>query len=82
MVEGTIITQLGRGASWCEQDITHSSIFVHISQVADRRVLHVGDRIRFEVGPNPAKPDKVMAFNVTYIGHTIARQVADPAVPR
>lgn len=75
MFTGTIISAPGRGVCWCEQDITHTSTFVHISQVADRRVLHVGDRIRFEIAPNASRPGQVMAVNVAYIGRVIARQI-------
>jgi cold shock CspA family protein len=77
MFTGSIISAPGRGVCWCEQDITHTSTFVHISQVADRRVLHVGDRIRFEIAPNPARPWQVMAVNVAYIGRVVSRQVGD-----
>jgi cold shock CspA family protein len=76
MFTGTIISAPGRGVCWCEQDATHTSTFVHISQVADRRVLHVDDRIRFDIAPNPARPGQVMAVNVTWIGRVVARQTS------
>jgi cold shock CspA family protein len=80
MFSGTIISELGRGASWCEQDETHSSVFVHISHVAGRRVLHTGDRITFSIADNPMRPGQTMAVDVSYVGHTIARQTSGPAV--
>jgi cold shock CspA family protein len=80
MFSGTIISELGRGAFWCEQDETHSSVFVHISHVADRRVLHIGDRITFSIAPNPMRPGQRMAVDVTYVGRNIARQSSSTAV--
>jgi len=64
------------------QDITHTSVFVHISQVADRRVLHLGDRIRFEIADNPERPGKTMAVGVSYLGHAVARQISDRTAVR
>jgi cold shock CspA family protein len=78
MFEGTIISELGRGAFWCEQDTTHTSVFVHISQVSGRRVLHIGDRIQFSIADNPLRPGKSMAVNVDFIGRVIAVQRSTP----
>ena len=80
MFSGTIITTGGRGFWWCEQDATHTSVFVHQSRVADRRVLHLGDRIRFEIAENPERPGQTMAVNVTYIGKVIAHHASAPVV--
>jgi cold shock CspA family protein len=64
-----------KGFFWCEADDTHRSYFVHISEVADRRMLHTGDRIRFEPGPNPVRPGQMMAAKVVYIGRASEKAV-------
>lgn len=76
MFEGIVISESVRGTSWVEQDETHTSVFCHISHVAGNRVLHVGDRVRFTITENPNRPGKMMADNVTYVGHVIARQTS------
>jgi cold shock CspA family protein len=77
MFTGTVISSPGAGCWFIEQDLTHTSVFCHISQVADRRVLHIGDRISYLIAENLVRPGQTMAVNVTYIGRTIARQVSD-----
>jgi hypothetical protein len=75
MFTGSIITESTAGWWLCEQDITHTTLFIHHSSVFDQRFLHVGDRVQFEIAPNPRRPGKFQAINVEYVGHTVARQV-------
>ena len=72
---GTITSGSDKGFFWCEADETSRSYFVHISEVADRRMLHAGDRVRFEPGPNPVRPGHMMARNVVYIGRASDKAV-------
>jgi cold shock CspA family protein len=73
---GTITVESDKGFVFCEADETHQSIFIHISKVKDGRCLHRGDRVKFDITPNPSRPGQTMAVNVEYVGHTIARQVS------
>jgi cold shock CspA family protein len=63
-----------KGFSFIEADETHESLFCHISQVKGNRCLHCGDRVRFDLIPNPMKKDGVMAGNVEYVGYSLAHQ--------
>ena len=71
---GSVITEGARGYWFIEQDQTRDSLFVHQSHVKDHKVLHLNDRVRFNVVPNPRKPGEFMATDVEIIGHTIAIQ--------
>ena len=75
MFIGTIVAESDKGYWFAEQDVTHESVFVHHRQVVRGRYLHIGDRIRFSLAPNPSKPDKLWAVDVEFIGIQIARQV-------
>lgn len=71
---GTITSDSGRGFFWCEADITHQSLFVHQSQVKNRRHLHVNDRVKFDVEPNPRRLGELQGVRVEWIGFVVARQ--------
>jgi cold shock CspA family protein len=60
-------------------DDSHQSVFCHISQVNDERCLHTGDRVSFDIIPNPLKPGTVMAGNVVYLGRLITPQYGTKA---
>jgi cold shock CspA family protein len=77
MLNGTIVTE-SNGKGWwiVECDGTSECLFVHHSQVAHNRYLHVGDRIRFDSAPNPRKPGQNCAINVEYVGRVVARQTS------
>ena len=77
MIQGSIITESNKGWWIVEQYITHTALFIHHSSIPDQRCLHVGDRVQFEVAPNPRRPGKFHAINVKYVGHTNARQTGD-----
>jgi cold shock CspA family protein len=62
-----------------EADETHESVFIHIKNVKGKRFLHLGDRVQFELVPNPLKPGEAHAANVEYIGHPIAKQTSGGA---
>jgi cold shock CspA family protein len=62
MSEGTIMSDGTKGFWFAEQDETREIIFVHISQVLNRKYLHRGDRIKFEVEAGPS--GKLRAANV------------------
>jgi cold shock CspA family protein len=81
MLTGTIVTE-SNGKGWwiVECDGTSECLFVHHSEVANNRYLHIGDRIKFDSVPNPRKPGQNRAINVTWIARTIARQTSAPAV--
>jgi hypothetical protein len=64
-----------RGACFGEDLDHHISVFVPLKQVIDSRFLHINDTITFDLIENPIRPGKMMAANVRYTGHTIARQV-------
>jgi cold shock CspA family protein len=74
---GFVRLDSNKGFVFLEADDTHQSVFCHISQVKDDRCLHTGDRVSFDIVPNPTKPGTMMAGNVVYLGRTIARQVSD-----
>jgi cold shock CspA family protein len=74
MFQGTVVTEGGKGWWMVEQDGTHLSLFVHHSSIRSQRYLHVGDRVEFNVAPNPKKPGYMQAVEVRHIGRQIARQ--------
>jgi cold shock CspA family protein len=74
---GIITFESGKGYYFAETDDTHQSIFLHQNFVKDNRVLHVGDRVRFNVEPNPRKPGSLHGASIEYLAHIIARQVSD-----
>jgi cold shock CspA family protein len=82
MFQGTIVTDSGRGWWIVEQDLTHTALFVHHSSVANHRYLHIGDRIKFSIEPNPMKPGYSHAVNVEYVGLVVAIQRSAPTVSR
>jgi len=51
----------------CEDDADSRIFFVHYTGIPSGVQLHVGDRIEFDVAPNPVKPGHVMAVNVARI---------------
>jgi hypothetical protein len=71
-----IIRDSGKGFWWAETDDTHQSAFIHQNDVKDLRVLHIGDRIRFDLEPNPQRPGQFHGARVEYLGHTVARQTS------
>jgi cold shock CspA family protein len=73
---GFVRLESTKGFVFLEADDTHQSIFCHISQVKDERCLHTGDRVSFDIIPNPIKPGTVMAGNVVYLGRVIVRQTS------
>ena len=76
-MEGIISYVSGKGWFFAENLADHTSVFVHQKQVENQRILQVGDRISFELGPSPTHPGKIEAVRVKYRGRTIARQVSD-----
>jgi cold shock CspA family protein len=73
-MNGTIVSESGRGFWFVEVDGTSESVFIHHSHVAQNRYLHIGDRVSFEIQPNPLKPGQRHAVKVTYVGRNIPRQ--------
>jgi hypothetical protein len=76
---GIIIRDSGRGFYWAEAEATHQSVFIHQNDVKDQRVLHIGDRVRFDLEPNPARPGQVHGARVEYLARVVARQVSGAA---
>jgi cold shock CspA family protein len=77
---GTITFVSGKGWFFAENDADHGAIFIHQKSVEKQRYLKVDDRVEFELADNPRRPGEICGVNVRYVGHTIARQVSDPAV--
>lgn len=69
-----------RGFWFAEADLTHESVFIHVKNVKGKRFLHLGDRVQFELVPNPRELGEFHAVNVEYIGHVIARQTSRESV--
>jgi cold shock CspA family protein len=65
---GVVRLDSTKGFVFLEADDTHQSVFCHISQVKDERCLHTGDRVSFEIVPNPIRRNTTMAGNVVYLG--------------
>lgn len=76
LMEGIITFESGKGYYFAETEETHQSVFIHQNFVNDHRVLHVGDRVRFTLEPNPRKPGSLHGASVEYLAHVIARQVS------
>lgn len=76
---GLVRLDSNRGFVFIEADDTNQSVFCHISQVKGERCLHTGDRVSFDIIPNPTKPGTMMAGNVAYLGRTIACQTSTKA---
>ena len=79
MCEGLVTFVSGKGWYFAENLAEHSAVFVHQNQVENRRYLKVDDRISFDLVPSITRSGEMMATNVKYLGHTIARQVGDKA---
>jgi len=79
MFTGTVVNAIAEGCWAIEQDETRDCIFVHQRDVARRKFLHLKDRVRFNLAPNPRKPGEEMATDVEIIGLRIAIQVSDKA---
>jgi cold shock CspA family protein len=77
MLTGLVVQKGGNGFWFIEQDFTRDSHFVHQRSVVKRKFLHVGDRVRFNIAPNPYKSGETHAVDVEIIGITIARQVSE-----
>ena len=71
----TITCDSGRGFFWCEVDSTFQSLFIHQSQVKDRRLFHVNDRVRFDIEPNPRRPGEMQGVRAEWVGF-VARQAS------
>lgn len=80
MITGTVVNAIGAGCWAIEQDQTRDCIFCHQRCVVRRKFLHVNDRVRFNLAPNPRKPGEEMAVDVEIIGLNVARQTSDLAV--
>lgn len=77
MDTGTIFRVFPNGCYLCERDGDSIVLFVHPKHIASQRRLHIDDRISFNSAPSSVCPGKLQANDVTYLGHTIARQVSD-----
>lgn len=83
MERRAIVTfESGRGYFFAENLTDHSQIFIHARDVANDRYLHVDDIVEFELAENPQRPGKFLGRNVRWVGHCVARQTAEKAVPR
>jgi cold shock CspA family protein len=73
---GTVISESTKGFCFAEADATHQCVFIHICQVKGERCLHVGDRVSFELIPNPIRRGQQMGGHVEYLGHPIDQAVS------
>ncbi len=68
MATGTIRTLRDRGFGFIEPDggDSRSELFFHHSAVADRgfELLQIGQRVTFDVAPDPRDPSRQRAVNV------------------
>jgi hypothetical protein len=76
MFTGTVVGDAGRGCFFLEQDDTRDRIFCHQRFVVRKKYLHIKDRVRFNLVPNPLKPGEEMAVDVEIIWPIIARQTS------
>jgi hypothetical protein len=80
MLRGTVVSDLGKGCWFIEQDLTRDCIFVHQRYVVGRKFLHLQDRVTFQIIPNTMKPGEVMAGDVQIVGLRVAHQASDAGV--
>jgi hypothetical protein len=78
MFTAIVVSEVGRGCWVAEQDQTRDCIWIHQRFVVGRKFLHINDRIRFNLAPNPRKLGEEMAVDVEIVGLTLARQVSAP----
>merc|ERR1712179_428688 len=65
---GTIIEfNRGKGHGFVKADNEEQKIFLHISDIEDEYVAHVGDRIRFRTIPMPPRMTQKMAVEVSLV---------------
>jgi cold shock CspA family protein len=72
-----ITTETTRGFFFGEDLATHRSIFFHLHDIADARILHAGDLVEFDLVEG--RPGRWQGKNVQYVGHNIARQTSASA---
>jgi cold shock CspA family protein len=77
MLTGTVVGHAGQGCFFIEQDQTRDRIFCHQRHVVREKYLHLKDRVRFNIAPNPKRPGDEMAVDVEIIWPIIARQITD-----
>jgi cold shock CspA family protein len=80
MSTGLVVSESTKGYVWVEEDGTRTPVWVHARYVVGKKYLHIGDRVRFNLVPNPRKPGEMMGVDVEIIGFTVARQVGERAV--
>ncbi len=80
MFEGTVLQTIALGCWLIEQDLTRDCVFVHQKFVVGRKWLHVKDRVRYNLAPNPRREGEMMATDVEIIGLTVAIQRAEKTV--
>lgn len=78
MFTGIVVAVSGRGYWFIEQDQTRDCLFAHQRDVVGTKYLHLNDRVRFNIAPNPKSATELMAIDVEIVGVTIARQVSTP----
>lgn len=80
MFTGLVVQKGGNGFWFIEQDLTRDSHFAHQRSVIGRKFLHVGDRVKFNVAPNPFKAGETHAVDIEIIGLNLTRQVSEHKV--
>jgi cold shock CspA family protein len=81
MFTGIVVSSGSRGFWFIEQDNTRDCIFCHQNNVVRKKFLHMNDRVRFNLAPNPRRPGEMEAVDVEIIGLTVARQTSAPVTP-
>jgi cold shock CspA family protein len=61
---GKVVTYNGTYA-FLRPDGADRDVFAHASQLPDDGI-HTGDRVTFDISPDPYKPGRMMATNVTF----------------